>query len=100
MVLLAACVFTLAIQAKLSLYQPPHPGSVNPAAASKLWVTAERLKTAPPQFFPVLWLTTLLLFPPPAPYSFRSEPGRTPAPRPFGLHEIHCFLRPPPAFQS
>src|ERR1700739_2265488 len=42
---LAVSVCAYAVHAKLSLYDPPHPGAVNPAAASKLWGGAEKGKT-------------------------------------------------------
>jgi len=83
---LVVFVCVLALRAKLSLYDPPHPGSINPAAASKLWVNGEKLKTAVPALLPFLWLAALLFFPPPARRVLRSEPGWTPA------------LRPPPAY--
>lgn len=95
---LAVFVFVLALRAKLSLYEPSHPGSVNPASASKLWVNGEKLKSAILAFLPVLWLTALLLFPRPLPHIVRSEHTRTAAPRHFGLRELYRFLRPPPAF--
>jgi len=95
---LAVCVFVLALGAKLSLYDPPHSGSINPVAASKLWVSGEKLKAAVPGLLPFLWLAALLFFPPPVRLIFRSEPGWTPAPRHFSLSELYRFLRPPPAF--
>jgi len=100
-VLLAAlvvCVFVLALRAKLSLYDPPHPGSINPAAASKLWANGEKLKSAVPGSLALLWLAALLFFPPPTRYILCSNPGRTPAHRHLSLSELYRFLRPPPAF--
>jgi len=98
MAALVVFVFVLAFRAKLSLYDPPHPGSINPAAASKLWVNGEKLKTAVPALLPFLWLAALLFFPPPAGRVHRSEPGWTPALRPVSLGERYRFLRPPPAY--
>ncbi len=95
---LVVFVFVLALGAKLSLYDPPHSGSINPVAASKLWVSGEKLKTAVPGLLPFLWLAALLFFPPPARRILRSEPGWTPAPRHFSLGDLYRFLRPPPAF--
>jgi hypothetical protein len=97
-VALAVGVCVLALQAKLSLYDPPHAGSVNPASVSKLWVSGEKLKTATPVLWTLLWLTALLSLLPPARRILRSEPGSTPAPRHFTLRELYRFLRPPPAF--
>ena len=95
-VALAVCVFVLALRAKLSLYDPPHPGSINPVSASKLWVSGEKLKTAVPGLLPLLWLGALLLFPLPARYIFSLELGRAPAPRHLAPRELYRFLRPPP----
>lgn len=100
-VLLAALVvfvFVLALRAKLSLYDPPHPGSINPAAASKLWVSGEKLKTVVPALLPLLWLPALLFFSARARRVLRSELGWMPALRPVSLSELYRFLRPPPAF--
>ncbi|HYN14917.1 MAG TPA: hypothetical protein VES66_03900 [Terriglobales bacterium] len=96
MAALVVFVFLLALRAKLSLYEPPHPGSINPAAASKLWVSGEKLKTMTPGLLPVLWLTLLLFFMPPARRILRSEPCGTNAPRYLSLGELYRFLRPPP----
>jgi hypothetical protein len=95
---LVVFVFVLALGAKLSLYDSPHPGSINPAAASKLWVSGEKLKTAVAGAVPVLWLAALVFSPPPARLILRSASGRAPVPRPSGLIELCRFLRPPPAF--
>jgi len=95
---LAAFVFVLALRAKLSLYEPPHSGSINPAAASKLWVNGEKLKSAVPGSLALLWLAALLFFPPPTRYILCSNPGRTPAHRHLSRGELYRFLRPPPAF--
>jgi len=96
---LAILVGVLALQAKLSLYDPPHSGSINPVSTSKLWVNGEKLETAAPGLLPVLWVAALLSFPPPARRILRSEPGsRAPAPRHLWLYELYRFLRPPPAF--
>jgi hypothetical protein len=100
-VLLAALVvfvFVLALRAKLSLYDTQHPGSINPAAASKLWVNGEKLETAVPALLPFLWLAALLFFPPPARRVLRSEAAWTPVPSPASLDELYRFLRPPPAY--
>jgi len=93
---LVVCVFVLALGAKLSLYDAPHPGSINPAAASKLWVSGEKLKTVVPALLPLLWLAALLFFPPPARRTFPSEPGWTPVRRHLSLGALYRFLRPPP----
>ena len=95
---LVVFVFVLAFSAKLSLYDPPHPGSINPAAASKLWVNGEKLKTAVPALLPLLWLAALVFFPFSARRVFRFELGWTPALRPVSLGELYRFLRPPPAY--
>jgi hypothetical protein len=95
---LAVCVFVLALRAKLSLYDPPQVGSVNPASVSKLWVSSDKIRTAAPALLPVLWLTALLSLLPPAIRILRSEPGSAPAPRHFTQRELYRFLRPPPAF--
>jgi hypothetical protein len=94
---LVVFVFVLALGAKVSLYDAPHPGSINPAA-SKLWVSGEKLKTTVPSLLPLLWLAALLFFPPPARLIVRSEPGWTPALRHLCLGELYRFLRPPPAY--
>ncbi|HYB76793.1 MAG TPA: hypothetical protein VEE85_01210 [Candidatus Bathyarchaeia archaeon] len=91
-------VFVLALRAKLSLYDPPHPGSVSPAAASKLWVSGEKLKTPA---LGVCWLpglAALLLFPGPSLRVVFSEPAWIPAPRHLIAGEVYPFLRPPPSF--
>lgn len=93
---LVVFVFVLALGAKLSLYDPPHPGSINPAA-SKLWVSGEKVKTAVPALLPLLWLPALLFFSAPARRVLRWEPGWMPALRPVSLSELYRFLRPPPA---
>jgi len=97
-VALAVCVFALALRAKLSQYDPPQVGSVNPVSASKLWVGGDKVKTAAPVQLPVLWLAALLLFLPPARRIVRAEFSRTPPLRPIALRELYRFLRPPPAF--
>lgn len=98
MLALAVLVGVLALGAKLSLYDAPHPGSINPASISKLWVSGERLKTTQPFALPILWLATLLLFPLPVQLTVRAEPCKEHAPRHFVLCELYRFLRPPPAF--
>jgi len=95
---LVVFVFVLAMGAKLSLYDPPRPGSINPAAASKLWVSGEKLKTAVPALVPLLWMAALLFFTPPVRRSLHSEPGWMPAPSHLALGELYRFLRPPPAY--
>lgn len=94
---LVVFVFVLALRAKLSLYDPPHPGSINPAAASKLWVNGEKLETAVPALLPLLWLAAPLFFPFSARRVFHSEPDWTPVPSPASLGELCRFVRPPPA---
>jgi hypothetical protein len=94
-VALAGLVFALAFQAKLSLYDPPHSGSVNPVSASKLWVAGEKLKITTPWLVPVLWLP--LFFSSPPLRRIGTEVGKPPAPRRFILSELYRFLRPPPA---
>ena len=96
MAALVVFVFVLALGAKLSMYDPPHPGAINPVSASKLWVSGEKLETMPPGLLPVLWLTTLLFFLPRVPRILRSEPCRTHAPRRSDLRELYRFFRPPP----
>lgn len=95
---LVVFVFVLALGAKLSLYDPPHPRSINPAAASKLWVSGEKLKTVVPGSLALMWLAALLFFPPPAHRILHWEPAWTPAPRHLSLGELYRFLRPPPVF--
>jgi len=95
---LVVFVFVLALGAKLSLYDPPHSGPINPVATSKLWVNGEKLKTGVPGLSPILWLAALFFFSPPARRILRSELAWTPAPRHFSLGELYRFLRPPPAF--
>jgi len=94
---LVVFVFVLALRAKLSLYDPPHPGSINPAAASKLWVNGEKSRTAAPALLPLLWVAALLFFPFSAQHVFHSKPGPTPVLRPASLGKLYRFLRPPPA---
>jgi len=95
---LVVFVFVLALGAKLSLYDPPHTRTINPVAASKLWVSGEKLRTTLTGVLPVLWLTALFFLTPPARCILRLEPGRTPVARHSGLRELYRFLRPPPAF--
>lgn len=94
---LVAFVFGLALQAKLSLYDPPHPGSINPAAASKLWVSGEKLKTVAGTL-PVLWLAPLLFSVFPVRRVLALAPESPLAPRHLDRLELFRFLRPPPAF--
>jgi hypothetical protein len=97
-VVLAVCVFVLALRAKLSLYDPPQVGSVNPASVSKLWVSSDKVKPATAVFLPVLWFAALLSLLPPARSILTSQAGHTPAPRHLTLRELYRFLRPPPTF--
>lgn len=97
-VALAVCVFMLALRAKLSPYDPPHVGSVNPASVSKLWVSGDKVKTAAPAPLPLLWLTALLSFLPPSRRILRLNYNNTSALRHLTLRELYRFLRPPPAF--
>ena len=95
---LVVLVFVLALRAKLSLYDPPHPGSISPAAAAKLWVSGEKLKTP---VLGVCWLpglAALLLLSGPSLRVLLSEPAWTPAPRHLIAGEVYRFLRPPPSF--
>ena len=94
---LVVFVFGLALQAKLSLYDPPHPGSINPAAASKLWVSGEKLKTVTGTL-PVLWLAPLLFSVFPVRRVLALAPESPLAPRHLDRLEVFRFLRPPPAF--
>ncbi|HXP45762.1 MAG TPA: hypothetical protein VN810_00720 [Terriglobales bacterium] len=96
MAALVVFVFALALRAKLSLYDPPHPGSINPAAA-KLWVSGEKLKTMPGTL-PVLWLAPLLFSVFPVRRVLGLAPERPLAPRHLDRLELFRFLRPPPAF--
>ncbi|HVP53347.1 MAG TPA: hypothetical protein VMT05_14635 [Terriglobales bacterium] len=98
MAALVVFVFVLAMGAKLSQYDPPHPGSINPAAASKLWVSGEKLKSAVPGSLALPWLAAFLFFSPPARRILCSEPGWKPALRHSSLGELYRFLRPPPVF--
>ena len=94
---LVVFVFGLALRAKLSLYDPPHPGSINPAAASKLWVSGEKLKTVTGTL-PVLWLAPLLFSVFPVRRVLALAPESPLAPRHLDRLELFRFLRPPPAF--
>jgi len=94
---LVVFVFGLALRAKLALYDPPHPGAINPAAASKLWVSAEKLKTVTGTL-PVLWLAPLLFSVFPVRRVLALAPESPPAPRHLDQLELFRFLRPPPAF--
>jgi len=94
---LVVFVFGLALRAKLSLYDPPHPGSINPAAASKLWVSGEKLKTVTGTL-PVLWLAPLLFSVFPVRRVLALAPESSLAPRHLDRLELFRFLRPPPAF--
>jgi hypothetical protein len=94
---LVVFVFGLALRAKLSLYDPPHPGSINPAAASKLWVSGEKLKTVTGTL-PVLWLALLLFSVFPARRVLALTPENPLARRHLDRLELFRFLRPPPAF--
>jgi hypothetical protein len=93
---LAVLVFALAWQAKLSLYDPPHTGSVNPISASKLWLNGQKLKVSTTGVLPMLWLATLFLFSLPARHDARQEDSGPATPRHLGLQELYRFLRPPP----
>ena len=90
-------VFGLALRAKLSLYDPPQPGSINPAAASKLWVSGEKLK-AVAGTLPVLWFAPLLFAVFPIRRVLALAPEGLLAPRHLDRLELFRFLRPPPAF--
>jgi len=96
-VALVVFVFALALRAKLSLYDPPHPGTINPAAASKLWVSGEKLKTVTGTL-PVLWLAPLLFSVFPVRRVLALAPASPLAPRHLDRLELFRFLRPPPAF--
>jgi len=92
---LVVLVFVLALRAKLSLYDPPHAGSISPAAASKLWVSSDKLKTVT-GMLPVLWFTPLLLFffPPRRVLAFAIADRLVM--RDFERFQRFRFLRPPP----
>ena len=92
---LVVLVFVLALRAKLSLYDPPHAGSISPASASKLWVGSEKLK-AMTVTLPVLWFASLLLFffPPRRVLTFAIAGPLSE--RDFDQFERFRFLRPPP----
>jgi len=94
---LVVFVFGLALRAKLSLYDPPQPGSINPAAAAKLWVSGEKLKTVTGTL-PVLWLAPLLFSVFPVRRVLASAHERPLALRHLDRLELYRFLRPPPAF--
>jgi len=94
---LAVCVFSLALRAKLSLYDPPQPGKISAAAAAKLWVSGEKLKTMPGTL-PVLWLAPLLFSVFPVRRILALAPERPLASRHLDRLELFRFLRPPPAF--
>jgi len=94
---LAVLVFSLALRAKLSLYDPPHPGSINPAAASKLWVSGDKLKTVT-GILPVPWLAPLLFFVLPVRRVLTLATASPLILRYLDRLELFRFLRPPPAF--
>ena len=95
---LVVFVFGLALQAKLSLYDTPHPGSINPAAAAKLWVSGEKAKVVPTGTLPALWLAPLLFSVFPLRRVLALSHERPLAPRHLDRLELYRFLRPPPAF--
>ena len=95
---LVVFVFALALRAKLSLYDPPHPGSISPAAAAKLWVNGEKAKVVLTGTLPTLWLAALLFSALPARRVLGLAPERPLAPRHLDRLELYRFLRPPPAF--
>ena len=94
---LVVFVFGLALRAKLSLYDPPHPGSISPAAASKLWVSGEKLKTVTGTL-PVLWLAPLLFSVLPLRRVLAFAMASPPVLQHLDRFELFRFLRPPPAF--
>jgi len=93
---LVVLVFSLALRAKLSLYDPPRPGTINPAAASKLWVSGDKLKTVTGTL-PVLWLAPLLFFVLPVCRVLTLATASPLIPRHLDRLELFRFLRPPPA---
>ncbi len=96
---LAVLVFVLGLHAKLSQYHPPDPGSINPVAASKLWVNGEKLDMVVWTALPVLWLAAVFFSRPPLRRVFRPRVAEnTPAPRYLSMFELYRLLLPPPAF--
>ena len=96
---LIVLVFVLGLHAKLSQYHPPDPGSINPVAASKLWVNGEKLDMVVWTAVPVLWLAAAFMACPPIRRVFRSRVAEhTPAPRYLSMFELFRLLLPPPAF--
>ena len=96
-VALAVLVFMLAMRAKLALYDPPQAGSINPAAASKLWVSGEKAKPLA-STVPAFWLSALLfLLLPLCRLRWARPVDETPSPC-FVHAELYRFLRPPPSF--
>lgn len=93
---LIVLVFVLALRAKLSLYDPPHAGSISPASASKLWVSSEKLK-AVTGTLPVLWFAPLLFFVSPPRRVLAFAIAGPLIMGDFAQFELFRFLRPPPA---
>lgn len=91
-------VFALAVRAKLSLYDPPQPGKVSPAAASKLWVNGEKARMVLTGALPALWLAPLLFSVFPARRVLGLAPESPLASRHLDRLELFRFLRPPPTF--
>jgi hypothetical protein len=93
---LSLTVFLLGLHGKLCLYGSATP-PVNDVAASKLWLSADKMKV---QTFTVA-APLHGSFPPAAPRPvLRVSQARidsVSAPRPIRLFERHRFLRPPPA---
>jgi hypothetical protein len=93
---LAVCVCIFALRAKLSLYDPPHPGMVNPATASKLWVGGEKGKTAIPSGIQVLRPTAFVTAPRPVREVVLQRNASTLVPHYLRFPEFNRLLRPPP----
>jgi len=94
---LAVFVFALALRAKLSLYDPPQPGTVQVAAAAKLWVNGDKPRLPFTGLLPVLLLTAVFRCLVPARLALGSLPVSPRAARQRQPFELFRFLRPPPA---
>jgi hypothetical protein len=99
-IVLAVCVFVLALGAKLSLYDLPQPGKISPAAVSKLWVGSDKARPELSPKLPVFWLTASasLFTLAPTRHIVSSLPNRVPSLLHLEQFQPYRFLRPPPSF--